>query len=137
MNHGFVIKDGAKLAVKHAVANDELLHGQFIKDVQQRGAAVIAARKLSSAASAAQAIVDHMHDWVFGTGSEIVSMAIYSRGEYGIAPGICYSFPVRITSEGVIKVVEGLSIDEFSRAKMDASLAELADEKNQAFEFLH
>jgi len=97
---------------------------------------VIKARKLSSAASAAKAIVDHMHDWIFGTPKdEFVSMAVYSDGSYGIKEGLIYSFPVT-TNNGEYKIVQNLSISEFSRKKMDATAAELIDEKAAAAEFL-
>jgi malate dehydrogenase len=122
--------------VSEAVKDDTYLQNEFITTVQQRGAEVIKARKLSSAASAAKAIVDHIHDWVFGTPEgEFVSMAVYSDGSYGIKEGLIYSFPVT-TKDGEYKIVQGLSISEFSRKKMDATAAELEDEKGAAAEFL-
>merc|ERR1712065_97722 len=95
--------------------------GEFIKTVQKRGAAVIAARKLSSAASAAKAIVDHIRDWLLGTPeNEYVSMAVPSDGSYGIAPGVVYSFPVTC-SNGTYKIVQGLEVNAFSRKLMDVT----------------
>jgi len=122
--------------VRASVADDEWLQGEFITTVQQRGAKVIAARKLSSAASAAQAIVDHMRDWVKGTPEGcFVSMGVLSDGSYGVPEGLLYSFPVT-TCRGTWVIVKGLEIDPFSKAKMDATTAELQVEKEQALSFL-
>jgi len=117
--------------------NDQAyLQGEFITTVQQRGAAVIKARKLSSAASAATAIVNHMRDWIHGTPEgEIISMAVVSDGSYNIPAGIMFSFPVTCSS-GKWKIVQGLPVSEFSRKKLDETLKELEEEKKQAFEFL-
>ncbi len=102
---------------------------EFIPDVQQRGAAIIAARGASSAASAASAAIDHMHDWALGTpDGDWVSMAIPADGSYGIEPGIVYSYPVRC-SGGAYAIVQDLPIDEFSRSRMDATEAELREER--------
>jgi len=123
--------------VRAAVSDDTWLQTEFISTVQQRGAKVIAARKLSSAASAAQAIVDHMRDWIKGTAEgTFVSMGVYSDGSYGIPEGLVYSFPVT-TSNGTYSIVKGLEIDSFSRGKLDATKAELEAEKETAFTFLH
>ncbi len=101
----------------------------FIPDVQQRGAAIIKARGASSAASAASAAIDHMHDWTMGTPQDDwVSMAIPADGSYGIEPGIVYSYPVRI-SDGRYEIVQGLAINEFSQARMQATEAELREER--------
>jgi malate dehydrogenase len=98
--------------------------------VQQRGAAVIKARGTSSAASAAAAALDHVHDWVLGTRSgEWVSMAVPSDGSYGIAEGVIYSYPVTC-KDGAYQIVQGLSINEFSRGKMDATHRELLEERD-------
>ena len=103
---------------------------QFIPTVQQRGAAIIKARGASSAASAASAAIDHVHDWVLGTAAgDRVSMAIPSDGSYGIPEGVIYSYPVTC-SGGRHAIVQGLSIDEFSRAKMDATYKELLEERD-------
>ena len=113
-----------------SLMNDQgWLEKEFIPTVQQRGAAIIEARGSSSAASAANAAVDHMRSWVQGTASgDWVSMAIPSDGSYGVAEGLISSFPVT-TSGGKISIVQGLDIDEFSRGRIDASVAELAEER--------
>jgi len=101
----------------------------FIPTVQQRGAAIIKARGASSAASAASSAVDHMRNWALGTAEgDWVSMAVPSDGSYGIEPGIIYSVPC-VCRDGDYKIVQGLSIDEFSRERMDASEAELREER--------
>jgi malate dehydrogenase len=105
------------------------LADEFIPVVQQRGAAIIAARGASSAASAASAAIDHMRDWTLGTpGDDWVSMAIPADGSYGIEPGIIYSYPVRC-QDGTYAIVPELPIDEFSRSRMDATEAELREER--------
>jgi malate dehydrogenase len=106
------------------------VEGSFIPTVQQRGAAVIKARGASSAASAASAAIDHVHDWVLGSASgDWVSMAVPSDGSYGIDEGVIYSYPVTCKS-GDYHIVQGLSIDAFSRARIDASHAELLEERD-------
>ena len=101
----------------------------FIPTVQQRGAAIIKARGASSAASAASSAIDHMRSWVLGTPEgDWVSMAVPSDGSYGIAPGVIYSFPC-VCSDGDYQIVQGLDIDDFSRARMDASDKELREER--------
>ena len=100
----------------------------FIPTVQQRGAAIIDARGASSAASAANAAIDHMHDWALGSDG-VVSMGVYSDGSYGVEPGLIYSFPVTCAN-GDWQIVQGLEINEFSRAKMDATAAELIEERD-------
>jgi malate dehydrogenase len=103
---------------------------EFIPIVQQRGAAVIEARGDSSAASAASAAIDHVRDWVCGTPEgDWVSMAVVSEGSYGVPEGLVSSFPVT-TSGGEYRVVEGLDIGEFSRSRIDASVAELVAERD-------
>ena len=110
------------------------IEGTFIPTVQQRGAAIIEARGSSSAASAASAAVDHVHDWVHGTpDGDWVSMAIPSDGSYGIPEGVVYSFPCT-TSGGDISIVQGLEIDDFSRSRMDTTRAELLEEREQVAE---
>ncbi|MEM8815611.1 MAG: malate dehydrogenase [Pseudomonadota bacterium] len=105
------------------------LTNEFIPVVQQRGAAIIKARGASSAASAASAAIDHMHDWALGTPDDTwVSMAIPADGSYGIEPGIVYSFPVRC-SDGQYEIVQGLEIDDFSRERMAATEVELREER--------
>jgi len=101
----------------------------FIPTVQQRGAAIIKARGASSAASAASAAVDHMHDWALGTAEgEWTSMAIPSDGSYGIAPGVIYGYPVTIKN-GQYAIVKNLEISPFSRERMDATDKELREER--------
>jgi len=109
---------------------------EFIPVVQQRGAAIIKARGASSAASAASAAIDHMHDWALGTpDGDWVSMAIPADGSYGIEPGIIYSYPVRC-SGGQYEIVQGLSIDDFSRERMDTTELELREERAAIEELL-
>jgi len=127
---GYVQTESGKKSVKEAVNDLSYLQGDFITTVQQRGAAIIKARKLSSAASAAKAIIDHMRDWIYGTPEgEYVSMAVRSDGSYGIQEGLIYSFPVTI-KDGRYTIVQGLEIDEFSRKKLDLTAAELTEEMN-------
>jgi malate dehydrogenase len=102
----------------------------FIPTVQQRGAAVIKARGASSAASAASAAIDHVHTWVHGTPKDDwVSMAVPADGSYGIPAGVIYSYPVTIAN-GEYRIVPGLAIDDFSRKRMDATHAELLEERD-------
>jgi malate dehydrogenase len=102
----------------------------FIPTVQQRGAAVIKARGTSSAASAAAAALDHVHDWMRGTTSlDWVSMAVPSDGSYGIPEGVIYSYPVTC-KDGEYSIVQGLSVNEFSREKMAATHRELLEERD-------
>ena len=100
----------------------------FIPAVQQRGAAIIEARGASSAASAANAAIDHMHDWLLGSDG-VVSMGVYCDGSYGIAEGLIYSFPVTC-SDGDWQIVQGREISDFSREKMSATEAELIEERD-------
>jgi malate dehydrogenase len=101
----------------------------FIPTVQQRGAAIIKARGASSAASAASAAIDHVRNWALGTpDGNWVSMAVPSDGSYGIEPGIVYSMPC-VCENGDYRIVQGLEIDEFSRSRMDATEAELREER--------
>lgn len=103
--------------------------GTFIPDVQQRGAAIIKARGASSAASAASAAIDHMRNWALGTADgDWVSMGIPSDGSYGIEPGVIYGYPVTC-SGGKYEIVQGLEINDFSRARMDATDQELREER--------
>ncbi|HSO98660.1 MAG TPA: malate dehydrogenase [Solirubrobacteraceae bacterium] len=112
------------------VVNDQSwLEDDFIPTVQKRGAAVIEARGASSAASAANAAIDHVHDWVLGTPKgDWVSMAIASDGSYGVEDGLISSFPVRC-SGGTYEIVQGLEISEFSQGRIDKTVAELAEER--------
>jgi malate dehydrogenase len=114
-----------------AVGQDrQWLESDFIPTVQQRGAAIIKARGASSAASAANAAIDHVRDWVLGTpAGDWVSMGIPSDGSYGVPEGLISSFPVTC-SGGEYEIVQGLDLDDFSREKVDASAAELASERD-------
>ena len=107
----------------------------FIPTVQQRGAAIIKARGLSSAASAANAAIEHMRDWALGTDGEVVSMAVYSDGSYGIAEGLIYSFPCTCAG-GDWKIVQGLAINDFSQGKMNDTEAELTEERDAVKDLL-
>jgi malate dehydrogenase len=113
-----------------SVVGDAWFRDSFIPTVQQRGAAVIKARGTSSAASAAAAALDHVRDWVLGTHpGDWVSMAVPSDGSYGIPEGVIYSYPVTC-KDGAYHIVQGLSINEFSRGKMDATHRELLEERD-------
>jgi len=107
----------------------------FIPTVQQRGAAIIKARGASSAASAASAALDHVRDWVRGTGEDWVSMAVPADGSYGIEPGVIYSFPCTCR-DGQWQIVPDLEITEFSRARMDATDVELREERTAVEDLL-
>ncbi len=120
--------DGRNAA--EVVDDQEWLENTFLPTVQQRGAAIIAARGASSAASAANATIEHMRDWVLGTPKgDWVSMAVPSTGAYGVPEGLVSSFPCT-TSKGKWEIVPDLKINAFSRAKIETSVAELADERD-------
>jgi malate dehydrogenase len=125
-DYRFATADGASLK---ALINDENWNRTvFLPTVGKRGAAVIEARGLSSAASAANAAIDHMHDWILGTGNRWATMGVASDGSYGIPEDILYGFPVT-TANGEYTIVQGLPIDDFSREKMNATLKELEEER--------
>lgn len=110
---------------------------EFIPSVQQRGTAIIKARGASSAASAASAAIDHVRDWALGSsGDDWVSMAVASDGSYGIAQGVVYSYPVRCLGDGGYEIVQGLGVDNFSRDRMDATDAELREERENIEDLL-
>lgn len=112
-----------------AIGDQSWIENDFIPTVQKRGAAIIEARGASSAASAANAAVDHIHDWVLGTPEgDWVSMAIPSTGSYGVQEGIFSGYPCTCAG-GEYTIVEGLEIDEFSRSRIDTSVNELAEER--------
>ncbi|MDI5965843.1 malate dehydrogenase [Streptomyces sp. SL13] len=123
----------AEVAGRNAaeVVNDEKwLAEEFIPTVAKRGAAIIEARGASSAASAANAALDHMHTWVNGTAEgDWTSMGIVSDGSYGVPAGLISSFPVT-TKDGSFEIVQGLEINDFSRARIDASVKELEEERD-------
>lgn len=125
-DYRFVTSNGDKVK---ALINDEAWNRDvFLPKVGKRGAAIIEARGLSSAASAANAAIDHMRDWFLGSNGEWVTMGVESDGSYGIPAGIIYGVPV-ITTNGEYTRVEGLEIDEFSREKMNLTLKELEEER--------
>ena len=125
LNHALVKGQPARTLV-----DQKWIAEQFIPIVQQRGAAIIKARGSSSAASAASAAIDHIRTWVMGTPEgDWTSMAIPSDGSYDVPEGLIYSYPVTCKG-GTFQVVPGLAIDAFSRARMDASAAELTEERD-------
>jgi malate dehydrogenase len=115
-------------AIKDLIGDEDWNRNTFIPTVAKRGAAVIAARGLSSAASAANAAIDHVRDWIRGSNGEWVTMGVPSDGSYGIPQDIVYGVPVT-TSNGEYTRVEGLPIDEFSRERMNVTLQELEEER--------
>jgi malate dehydrogenase len=116
-------------SVAEKINDQQWLENDFIPTVQKRGAAVIEARGASSAASAANAAVDHVHDWVLGTPSgDWVSMAIPSDGSYGLEEGLISSFPVTC-SNGNYEIVQGLELSDFSKSRIDVTVKELAEER--------
>ena len=125
-DYRFATAGGRKL--KDLVADTAWNAETFIPTVAKRGAAIIEARGLSSAASAANAAIDHVRDWMLGTGGEWATMGVPSDGSYGIPEGIVYGFPVTC-SKGRYEIVQGLEIDDFSRERMDRTLAELEEER--------
>jgi len=129
IHHALVNGDAAT-----SLVDREWYENEFIPTVQQRGAAIIKARGASSAASAASAAIDHIRDWALGSGERWVSMAVPADGSYGIEPGVIFSYPCTC-ADGRWNIVQGLEINDFSRARMDASDAELREER-QAVEDL-
>ena len=125
-DYRFATVDGK--SVKDSINDATWNKDVFIPTVGKRGAAIIDARGLSSAASAANAAIDHIHDWVLGTNGKWVTMGIPSKGEYGIPAEVIYGFPVTCEN-GEYKMVEGLEIDEFSRERMTHTLNELLEEQ--------
>jgi malate dehydrogenase len=120
--------DGKSAA--EAIGDQQWLESEFIPTVQQRGAAIIEARGASSAASAANAAIDHMHDWVHGTPEgDWVSMAVPSDGSYDVPEGIISSFPCTVAN-GRYEIVQGLDLDDFSKGRIDASVEELGSERD-------
>ncbi|OGT54133.1 MAG: malate dehydrogenase [Gammaproteobacteria bacterium RIFCSPHIGHO2_12_FULL_63_22] len=115
-------------SVKDAINDENWNRSTFIPTVGKRGAAIIEARGLSSAASAANAAIDHIHDWVLGTNGEWTTMGIPSDGSYGIPKDVMYGFPVTC-KDGAYEIVQGLAIDDYSREMMNKTLAELEEER--------
>jgi malate dehydrogenase len=125
-DYRFATIDGK--SVKDSINDAAWNKDVFIPTVGKRGAAIIEARGLSSAASAANAAIDHIHDWVLGTNGKWVTMGIPSKGEYSIPAEVIYGFPV-VCENGEYKMIEGLEIDEFSRERMTHTLNELLEEQ--------
>ena len=117
-------------SVKDTINDHDWNANVFLPTVGKRGAAIIEARGLSSAASAANAAIDHMRDWALGSNGEWVTMGVPSNGEYGIPAGIVFGFPVTTTADGEYKIVEGLEIDAFSQECINKTLAELQGEQD-------
>jgi len=128
----FHAKVGGHLAAG-AVDDQAWIENDFLPNVGKRGAAIIEARGASSAASAANAAIDHVHDWVAGTNGEWVSMGVPSDGSYGVPEGLISGFPCTCDG-GEYSIVQGLEIDEFSRGRIDASVAELTEERDTVSE---
>ncbi len=128
----------AKVAGQDATSlvDQTWIESEFIPTVQQRGAAIIKARGLSSAASAANAAIEHMRDWALGTQGKTVSMGVYSDGSYGITKGLIYSFPCTCAN-GDWSIVQGLSVNAFSQGKMSATEAELVEERDAVAHLLN
>ena len=126
-DYRFATIDGQ--SVKAMINDDAWNKDTFLPTVGKRGAAIIAARGVSSAASAANAAIDHMRDWALGTNGAWVTMGIPSNGEYGIPKGVMFGYPVT-TSGGEYKIVEGLEIDAFSQERINITLKELTDEQD-------
>ncbi|HRQ63281.1 MAG TPA: malate dehydrogenase [Xanthomonadaceae bacterium] len=116
------------VSLREKIGDEAWNRDVFIPTVGKRGAAIIEARGLSSAASAANAAIDHVHDWVLGAGGKWTTMGIPSDGSYGIPEDVMYGFPV-ICENGRYQMVQGLDIDAFSRERMDRTLAELEEER--------
>ena len=137
VSHAAVVSaDGARVPLEEVITDTAFLEGEFIRAVQTRGQAVIKARQLSSALSAAKAICDHLRTWCSGTApGELVSMGVMSDGSYGVPEGIVYSFPVSV-ADGRIRIERGLPISDFSRAFMERTADELVGERELAFEMV-
>jgi len=137
IRYAVVNVNGKQEKVSNHITDLDWVHKTFIPLVQKRGGQIISMRKASSAASAAAALCDHVHDWVCGTAyGETVSMGVMSDGSYGIPKGLNFSFPVTCTN-GSWRIVQGYEFkDEYSKNAMAKTLKELTDEKNTAMEFL-
>jgi malate dehydrogenase len=134
--HGSI---GGKPVEQVLAGEKNWLKGDFIEMIQKRGAAIINARKASSALSAARAITNHVHDWIVGAkNGEQVSMAVYTDGSdgYGVEKDLIYSFPVICRGNGAYEVVKGLPIDDYSKQKMKATEAELVEERELAYQIV-
>jgi malate dehydrogenase len=125
-DYRYATADGQPL--KALINDDAWNKDTFIPTVGKRGAAIIAARGLSSAASAANAAIDHVRDWVLGTNGKWVTMGVASDGSYGIPQDVMYGYPVT-TANGDYQIVQGLDVDAFSRERMNFTLKELEEER--------
>jgi len=140
-NHSSTQFADARFATIHGKPAPEVidqgwLQGEFISTIQQRGGAVIKARGASSALSAANAIIDHMHDWILGTPEgEWVSMGVPTDGSYGIKDELVFSYPVTC-KDGKYTIVQGLELNDFAHGKIEATKQELLDEKKMAFDLV-
>lgn len=140
MSHAVVKQDGKEIPVATAINDDNWIKNEFLSAIQKRGAAVIAARKLSSALSAAKSVSDHMHDWWLGTKEvcsqlnlfcfkgEWVSMSVISDGSYDAPKDVIFSFPVQIKN-GKWTIVQGLKLDEWAKGKFSITAEELKEER--------
>ncbi len=126
-DYRFATIDGQ--SVKDMIGDDAWNRDTFLPTVGKRGGAIIEARGLSSAASAANAAIDHMHDWHLGTGGKWTTMGIPSDGSYGIPEGTMFGFPVTVAN-GEYSIVQGLAIDEFSQERINLTLKELTEERD-------
>merc|ERR1712128_422210 len=131
VKHAIVKINGTETPVYDAIKDDAFLKGDFISTVQKRGGAVIAARKLSSAMSAAKAACDHMKSIFQGTGDNFVSMGVFSDGSYGTPEGVMFSFPVDIVA-GKWSIVQDLSLSDFAKEKLAVTAKELCEERDEA-----
>ncbi|KRT79394.1 hypothetical protein AMK59_8202 [Oryctes borbonicus] len=135
-SYAVVERNGTVEKVTDIIADEKWIRETFLTSVQKRGAAVIAARKMSSAMSAAKAAADHMKDWFLGTTpGKIISMGVISNGAYNTPKDVIFSFPV-IIEDGKWKIVEGLLVDEFSHSMLDATGKELLEEREEALKII-
>jgi len=123
---------GVDGSIRDALGGEDWLASELIPKVQKRGAAIIAARKLSSAMSAANAACDHVRDWLLGSGDRIVSMGVFADGSYNIAEGIVFSYPVCTMRGGKYEIQKNLIIDNFSQERINVTENELREERSDA-----
>lgn len=136
VSHAIARTQHGEKPVRELIADEKWFKEEFVSVVQQRGEAVIKARKQSSSLSAASAACDHMRDWILGTQKGTwVSMGVCSDGSYGVPKGIFYSFPVTC-EKGEWSIVQGLEVDDFAQSKMELSANELDEERSMAYEFV-
>jgi len=129
------LNDGSVVNAYEAIKDENWIKNEFIPCVQKRGAAILAARKLSSAMSAAKATCDHLRSLWFGTSSDDwVSMGVISDGSYGVEKDVIYSFPLHIDQNRNWTIVQGLEINDWARGLMDKTGKELAEERNDALD---